>query len=372
MLESNLSEAPIDHLLVKLATRCNINCDYCYWFRDEAVYNYPKRMTTETCKSLVRALREHLIKYELEEFFIFYHGGEPLLFGKQAFRELCEMMKTELADLPTKMIYGVTTNGLLLDEEWLEIFDFYDVKISLSLDGPKHIHDKHRVDAKGQGTYERVIEKLALLKRHNQLHGVLAVCEPSTDPRELLDHFFELGIIHFDILVPDCTHDEHFASIANYYTKLFDTWYEDYSNKKVTITSLDSFIRVSLGMPSRAQMIGIGPINTVNMMTDGTLQAVDMLNICGENFLGKTVNINQDPIDAIKKDPIFKEAFIAALNLPKTCQQCEIVEACGGGPLQSRWSNERRFDNPSVYCDDLKAIIHHVKTRVSSDLYIEK
>jgi uncharacterized protein len=38
-------EQPISQLLVKVATRCNIDCSYCYWFRDAAVYEKPKLMS---------------------------------------------------------------------------------------------------------------------------------------------------------------------------------------------------------------------------------------------------------------------------------------------------------------------------------------
>lgn len=30
-------------VLVKLASRCNIACTYCYWFRDDEVYKKPPR-----------------------------------------------------------------------------------------------------------------------------------------------------------------------------------------------------------------------------------------------------------------------------------------------------------------------------------------
>jgi len=37
-------DQPISQLLVKVATRCNIDCSYCYWFRDAAVYDKAKLM----------------------------------------------------------------------------------------------------------------------------------------------------------------------------------------------------------------------------------------------------------------------------------------------------------------------------------------
>ena len=40
-------DQPIAQLLIKVAARCNIDCSYCYWFRDAAVYSKPKLMSEE-------------------------------------------------------------------------------------------------------------------------------------------------------------------------------------------------------------------------------------------------------------------------------------------------------------------------------------
>jgi hypothetical protein len=49
----------------------------------------------------------------------------------------------------------------------------------------------------------------------------------------------------------------------------------------------------------------------------------------------------------------------ASLNPCDQCLQCEYLDACGGGHLAQRWSPERNFDNPSVYCDSWKRIFEH-------------
>src|SRR5262245_55456007 len=50
---------PFAFVLVKLASRCNINCTYCYWFRDAEVYNKPAVLTIEAgsrCTDLALAI----------------------------------------------------------------------------------------------------------------------------------------------------------------------------------------------------------------------------------------------------------------------------------------------------------------------------
>ncbi|HEX3642550.1 MAG TPA: hypothetical protein VHV10_14765, partial [Ktedonobacteraceae bacterium] len=46
------------------------------------------------------------------------------------------------------------------------------------------------------------------------------------------------------------------------------------------------------------------------------------------------------------------------------------VRACGGGYLPHRWSQEKRYDNPSVYCADLKEIFSHIWEHIAPDLHL--
>ena len=46
-------DQPISQLLIKVASRCNIDCSYCYWFRDAAVYSKPKLMSAEVATFVV-------------------------------------------------------------------------------------------------------------------------------------------------------------------------------------------------------------------------------------------------------------------------------------------------------------------------------
>src|SRR6201996_8123202 len=76
---------PVAFVLVKLASRCNINCTYCYWFRDAEVYNKPPVLTVEAEDDMCRRLEDHINEFKLQEFVMVFHGGEPLLFPKRRF-----------------------------------------------------------------------------------------------------------------------------------------------------------------------------------------------------------------------------------------------------------------------------------------------
>src|SRR5947199_5291829 len=66
-----------------------------------------------------------------------------------------------------KMIKNaLQTNGTLLDDEWCAFFKQHDFLIGLSIDGPRHLHDKYRVDKKGEPTFDQVMRGMKLLKKH--------------------------------------------------------------------------------------------------------------------------------------------------------------------------------------------------------------
>lgn len=48
-------------------------------------------------------------------------------------------------------------------------------------------------------------------------------------------------------------------------------------------------------------------------------------------------------------------------NLPNKCKKCIYSNICGGGSLPHRYSNESEFNNPTVYCGEMYALIQHAK-----------
>src|ERR1700685_3908485 len=90
-IDSNVfPDQPISQLLVKVASRCNIDCSYCYWFRDAAVYDKPKLMSAEVLHRLLLRVEGHVSRYSPIDFPIILHGGEPLLWGIENFHRIAE------------------------------------------------------------------------------------------------------------------------------------------------------------------------------------------------------------------------------------------------------------------------------------------
>jgi len=86
--------SPITMLVLKVASGCNLDCDYCYEYRmgDESWRHKPHRLSIETGALIGRRIREHCEAWGRFNFFISFHGGEPLLAGIQHLSALTEVI----------------------------------------------------------------------------------------------------------------------------------------------------------------------------------------------------------------------------------------------------------------------------------------
>jgi uncharacterized protein len=366
-------DQPISQLLVKVATRCNIDCSYCYWFRDAAVYDQPKLMSAEVLHRLLQRIEEHVAEHPLVDFPIILHGGEPLLWGVENFRRMAEACAGISSRTGCEIPLAVTTNGVLIDEAWLDCFETHGISVAISLDGPAHIHDIHRRTFQGTGTHAAAERAARMLVSRDIGVSALAVCNPAYRPEEYVEFFARCGIASYDIMIPDATVDENPPSIAPFYKGLLQSWLEaNRGGPAVDIRIVSDMIAAMLGNDSPTEGVGYKPIELCTVMTDGSVEAHDVLRIAGDGLTRTTFNIFEHAIDEVRNEPRWKAARDASINLCAKCRQCKFMNACGGGYLPHRFSRNNGYDNPSVYCDDLYSMFEDMQSVLESHLYVCK
>lgn len=361
----------IDYVLIKLAARCNLDCCYCYWFRDPSVYQLPKFISSEVLAGFSSALERHIAVNRLPKFTCSFHGGEPTLFKAGKLRPFLEKLDEIGSRTHCDIRYALTTNGVGLTDEWLDLILDFEFGVTVSIDGPPEIHDRRRLTLIGGPSWEASAKGYLDLCRHGVAPTIIAVCDPESDPVAVLDHLAgDLGIMFCDVLMPDCNHEDAAPHIAPYYIRLFDHWYENYWPKGVHVRILNEFVRSLVGLESRTESIGLAPTRTVCLNTDGMLEPHDVLRIAGSEHVRTGCSILVHELDDIQENPCWRAAETASTQLADECLRCRYKRACGGGHLAQRWSAEAGYRNPSVYCTDLIEIFDHIAHRLEQDVQV--
>ena len=191
--------------ILKVASRCNLNCSYCYMYNmgDDSYINQPKFIDMETVRQFAYRLKNHAKAYSLKTVSIAFHGGEPLLWGLKNIIEAKNIILNIISSaVNTDVQFAIQTNGVLLNENVIASLVQNNIYIGISLDGLKKTHDKYRIDFKKKGSFDAIIKNVHSLKKHQKYLSILTVMNLEIDPEEYYDFLIKLKSTTMNIPKP--------------------------------------------------------------------------------------------------------------------------------------------------------------------------
>jgi uncharacterized protein len=132
---------------------------------------------------------------------VVFFGGEPLS-NMPLIREMVAYCEKRFAEHGATVDFTMTTNATLLTEELVDWFNEHRFGLTISMDGPKAMHDKNRITVGGQGTYDVVRRKVEMLLKRYTARPIgcrVTLTRGITDVERIYDHlsgelgFFEVG-----------------------------------------------------------------------------------------------------------------------------------------------------------------------------------
>jgi uncharacterized protein len=180
---------PIGLVLLQSTGFCNIDCAYCY-LPDRS--NVRHRMPVATVAQAARLIFESgLLKDSVD---IVWHAGEPLTLPPAYYDEAIATIEAA-RPAGVRVHYGFQTNGTLIDDAWIDLFERHAINIGISLDGPRDLHDRNRKFRNGKGSHDKVSAGIARLRARNYPFHVIGVVTSATLPRaaELMRYYRDLG-----------------------------------------------------------------------------------------------------------------------------------------------------------------------------------
>jgi uncharacterized protein len=148
----NATDKGLKAFCLHVAHDCNLCCGYC--FAAQGDYQSGRRlMTRETALKALDFLAQNSGRHEIE---VDFFGGEPMLNMDVVQAAIVYGREIEKST-GKKLHFTITTNGTLLNKEWIDYINQNLDNIVISIDGRPATHDAVRCYQGGQGSYERIV-----------------------------------------------------------------------------------------------------------------------------------------------------------------------------------------------------------------------
>lgn len=369
---------PFREFVLKVHSRCDLACDHCYVYEhaDQSWLTRPKAISDEAISWTARRLAEHATTHALPSVTVILHGGEPLLAGPARLRRVCEELGSALNGI-AELDLRIHTNGVQLSPRYLDLFDEFHVRVGISLDGDRAANDRHRRYADGRSSHPMVLRAVDLLREERYRHldlGLLCTVDIHNDPVAVHDALAALEPPLVDFLLPHATWDDppprpdgSPTAYAAWLLTVFDRWTEQ--GRPMPVRMFASVLSSLSGGPSLTESLGLAPTDLVVIETDGKLEQVDSLKSAYEGAAATGFDVFRNTFDEVAAHPGVRARQLGLAGVSETCRSCPVVRSCGGGLYTHRYRSDDSgggFDNPSVYSDDLAALIRGIEERTAA------
>ncbi|WP_406189998.1 radical SAM/SPASM protein FxsB, inactivated metallohydrolase extension form [Streptomyces anulatus] len=368
---------PFREFVLKVHSRCDLACDHCYVYEhaDQSWSTRPRTISDEAISWTARRLAEHATTHALPSVTVILHGGEPLLAGPARLRRVCEELGSALNGI-AELDLRIHTNGVQLSPRYLDLFDEFHVRVGISLDGDRAANDRHRLFANGRSSHPMVMRAVELLREERYRHldlGLLCTVDIHNDPVAVHDALAGLEPPLVDFLLPHATWDDppprpdgSPTAYADWLLTVFDRWTE--RGRPMPVRMFASVLSSLNGGPSLTESLGLAPTDLVVIETDGQLEQVDSLKSAYEGAAATGFDVFDNTFDEVAAHPGVRARQLGLAGVSETCRRCPVVRSCGGGLYTHRYRSDSGpgFDNPSVYCADLAALIRGIEERTAA------
>ena len=358
------------HAMAKPAgARCNLNCSYCYYLSKEQLLDCSSQqhMSDDVLEEFIR---QYIEGQNCKQIIFSWQGGEPTLLGLRFFKKVVEFQKKYCPRRKT-IENDLQTNGMLIDRHWCSFLRDNGFLVGLSIDGPRTLHNRHRVDSVGNGSFSRVAEAVRLLRKYGVPFNTLTAVNRENATRPLDVYRFltrEIGSTRLqfipvvepkvfretapqtwpldklaiagtsaarpgsnDSVVTDWSVDPD--DYGKFLISVFDEWRKRDIGKRFVFL-FECALSQWMGGPGTLCSLAPACGKNVAIEHDGTVYACDHY-VYPEYRLGNINDLTLSTMIFSKRQVTFGMA--KAQTLPKCCKQCRYLFACHGECPKNRF-----------------------------------
>lgn len=331
-------------LIKPVSDKCNLDCNYCFYKEivSERKNQINANMTFHTVENIVKKAFEFNPNYINFGF----QGGEPLLIGIEFYKKFIEKVNKYNKN-NINIYYSIQTNGTLITKLWGEFLKKYNFLVGISLDGDKEIHNFYRKTKDKNGSFEKVLKSIQILKEYEIDFNILTVItNKNASKGKEIYNFFKKNKFNYLQFIPCINSDKNNINLSpnNYYKflkNIFDAWYIDIlNNKKISIRFFENILGTLIEYQiTECGFNGKCIIQNV-IEADGRVYPCDFYTYDNNNI----GNINEIDFYDIEKNG---SEFLNEKD-NRNCNTCKYKKICNNG------CKKYRVKNKFIYCNTYK------------------
>jgi uncharacterized protein len=287
---------------------------------------------------------------------VIWHAGEPLVVPA-SFYETAFAAIEALKPASLHILHSIQTNGMLITPQWCELFKKWNVGVCVSVDGPKHLHDAHRVTRSGQGTFDKTIAGIRLLRREKVPFHVISVLsqQAMNEPQQMLDFYLseEIEDVCFNVEESEGNHVSALFAAADAQSR-FESFLRVFwrlsrqSGRIRFVREVDGMLsRVFRPEESVMRNAQVEPFGMINVDCHGNVSSFspELLGLKHGDYDDFIVgNIHTDSLE----DMLLSRSMAAmsrdiAAGVDACRQNCEYFSVCGGGAPVNKLAENGSF-----------------------------
>ena len=341
--------------LIKPASgACNMRCKYCFYadvINVREIKNYGM-MTVDTLEILVKKALS-----QVEETVSFaFQGGEPTLVGLEFYKKFIELQKKHNSN-KVKILNSIQTNGYIINEEWARFLAENRFLVGLSLDGPKEINDRYRLDNNQNSVFDKVMAAAKLFDQYYVQYNILCVVNRfvAFNAKRVYDFFKEqcFRYLQFIPCLDGFKSGESEFSLshkqyADFLKVTFDEYFKDFfSNNYISVRHFDNYVHMLLDAPPESCDLNGVCSSYFVVEGDGSVYPCDFY-VLDDYTLG---NILTHDLEEMIKSEKAEWFYKSSTHVDEKCKVCKHFTLCRGGCRRNRESLTDGRLQLNKYCE---------------------
>ncbi len=333
-------------ITIKPTLSCNMRCKHCF---NGEMLNKEGIIPVER---VILLLEKASMEYETIK--ITFHGGEPTLAGIEFYRKIFDFQYKKHKEDGTVFRNFFTTNGLLLNDEFIDLLIANDTLINVSFDGPyNYVLRQHS---------EKVLENIKLIQeKKGKLRCYCTLSKNSyLHLREIYNWFKENKINFKTVPIEKCGYAKEDAnlimeqeSLVNEFVDVYRMWIHD-NDCNVRYYTFEEFTALRRNMQFKSYWFN----RKIALNPDGNIYPFGRPN--DMKFCLGTPETIEKIEDCFSSDNYKKLREILQGFYDTKCKECKSLGVCNGVAISMTYMYEEEEEILDYSCNQASMVFQGI------------